>query len=145
MAQLIFINLPVKDLEQSKAFYTALGFSINPQFSDENAACIVISDTIYVMLLTHGFFKRFTSKELVDAHQSTEVLNCLSTEDRKGVDEMLENAAGAGGRISRPAKDEHFMYGGAFEDPDGHIWEVMWMDMTQQAGTADAATGTAAV
>lgn len=142
MSQLIFINLPVQDLERSKAFYTALGFSINPQFSDENAACVVISDTIFVMLLTHSFFKRFTSRDIADARKTTEVLNCLSAESREKVDLMLQNAEQGGGQITRAAKDEHFMYGAAFEDPDGHIWEVMWMDMTQQeAGAEPAAAG----
>lgn len=145
MAQLIFINLPVQDLERSKAFYTALGFQINPQFTNEDAACVVISDTIYVMLLTHSFFQRFTHKEIADASRSTEVLNCLSAESRAGVDTLMQKAGEGGGRVARPVKDEGFMYGGAFEDPDGHIWEVMWMDMSQHAEQMQPETATDAM
>jgi len=132
MAQLVFINLPVQDLERSKAFYTALGFQLNPQFSNEKAACIVISDTIYVMLLTHPFFQTFTHKTIADATQTTEVLNCLSAENKEALDALMQQAVTAGGREFRPIKDEGFMYGGAFEDPDGHIWELVWMDMSSQ-------------
>lgn len=132
MVQSIFINLPVQDLERSKAFYTALGFSINQQFTDENAACVVISDTIYVMLLTHDFFRRFTGKEIADATRVTEVLNCVGISERAGVDYLLQNAQRSGGAVTRAAKEENFMYGGAFEDPDGHIWETVYMDMGMQ-------------
>lgn len=143
MSQMIFINLPVADLERSKAFYAALGFSINPQFSNEKAACIVISDAIYVMLLTKPFFQTFTQKEIVDASRSTEVLNCLSLESREKVDALAQQAASNGGQILRAAKEENGMYGGAFEDPDGHIWETVWMDMTQH--TAETAQPDAAL
>jgi len=124
----IFVNLPVKDLPKSKVFFEALGYSFNPQFTDENAACLVISDTIYAMLLTKDFFKRFTSKEIVDAKKSTEVLVCLSTESRAEVDDLVQKAVAAGGRIYNEPQDHGFMYGHGFEDLDGHQWELAFME-----------------
>ena len=124
----IFVNLPVKDLPKSKVFFEALGYSFNPQFTDENAACLVISDTIYAMLLTEDFFKRFTSKEIVDAKKSTEVLVCLSTESRAEVDDLVQKAVAAGGRIYNEPQDHGFMYGHGFEDLDGHQWELAFME-----------------
>ncbi|MFF3063108.1 VOC family protein [Oerskovia sp. NPDC057915] len=124
----IFVNLPVADLEKSKAFYTQLGFSINAQFTDENASCVVVSDTIYVMLLTHDFFRRFTSKDIVDAQSATEVINAISAESRPGVDELADRALAAGGSQTNPPQDEGFMYSRSFSDLDGHLWEVMYMD-----------------
>lgn len=123
-----FINLPVNDLEKSKAFFVALGFTINPQFTDSSAACVVISDTIYAMLLTHETAKRFTKKEIVDAKKSTEVLIALSAESREKVDEMAARAVQAGGNIQRPPEDHGWMYSQSIEDLDGHIWEILWMD-----------------
>ena len=131
MARLIFVNLPVTDLQRSTAFYEALGATTNPQFTDETAACMVFSDTIHAMLLTHDKYRQFTSKQIVDAHQASQVLLCLSADDRDGVDAMADKAGEAGGVADpSPKMDYGFMYGRSFEDPDGHLWEVMWMDMT---------------
>lgn len=131
MSQMIFVNLPVADLDRSKAFFEAIGFSINPQFTDETAACVVISDTIFAMILTHAKFREFTSKEIVDAHKSAEVLIALSRDSREAVDAMIDAAVKSGGREARPAQDMGFMYLRTFEDPDGHAWEVAYMDMSQ--------------
>ncbi|MCX4726720.1 VOC family protein [Streptomyces sp. NPDC090052] len=128
MPQMIFVNLPVKDLEVSKAFFTALGYTINPQFTDENAACVVISDTIYTMLITEPFFKQFTKKEIADATRTTEVLVCLSAESREDVDRLVDTALASGGSPANEPQEQGPMYGRSFQDPDGHIWEVMWMD-----------------
>ena len=128
MSTKIFVNLPVKDLNKSKAFFAALGYTFNPQFTDDTAACMVISDDIYAMLLTHGKFKEFTPKQVVDATKATEVLVCLSCESRGHVDELVRKARAAGGTIYNEPKDYGFMYGHGFQDPDGHIWELMWMD-----------------
>ena len=124
----IFVNLTVNDLAKSKVFFEALGYSFNPQFTNEQAACMVISDTIYVMLLTEEFFKGFTKKEIVDAKKSTEVIVCLSTESRAEVDELVGKAVAAGGRIYNEPQDHGFMYAHAFEDLDGHQWELCYMD-----------------
>jgi predicted lactoylglutathione lyase len=124
----IFINLPVQDLDKSKAFYEQLGFTINPEFTDETASCVVISDTIYVMLLTHEKAKQFTTKEIADAHTTTEVLNALSTESKEAVNELVDKALDNGGTEAGEVQDLGFMYSRSFNDPDGHIWEVLWMD-----------------
>jgi predicted lactoylglutathione lyase len=124
----IFVNLPVLDLPRAHAFFTALGWRFNPQFGDDNAACLIIADTIYATLLTHGNFSRFTAKEIVDAHRASEVLLALSVDRRAEVDALVGAAIAAGGREPRAAADHGFMYVRAFEDPDGHIWEVVWMD-----------------
>lgn len=130
MSKMIFVNLPVSDLAASTAFYQAIGGEKNDMFSDETAACIVLSDTIHVMLLTHDKYKQFTPKPIADAHASSQVLLCLSAEDRGAVDTMVEAAAGVGGKADPGEKqDLGFMYGRSFEDPDGHHWEVMHMDM----------------
>jgi predicted lactoylglutathione lyase len=128
MPRQIFINLPVKDLERSKAFFARLGFSFNPQFTDDKAACLVISDTIYSMLLTEPFFRTFTHKQIADTRTSTEVLLALTCDSRNEVDRMVAKAVDAGGKPAREPKDHGFMYERAFEDPDGHTWEVFWMD-----------------
>jgi len=128
MSQQIFLNLPVKDLAKSMAFFKKLGFTFNPQFTDETAACMVVSDTIFVMLLTHPKFKQFTPKTIVDATQSSEVLIALSTESKAKVDEMVGIAVAAGGRTYAASKDYGFMYQHGFEDLDGHIWELLYMD-----------------
>jgi predicted lactoylglutathione lyase len=130
---MIFVNLPVADLARSVAFYEAVGAKKNPMFSDETGACMVFSDTIHVMLLTHPKFAQFTPKPIADAHASSEVLLCISAESRAAVDTITEAALGAGGREPREAEDHGFMYGRSFEDPDGHIWEPMWMDMEAAA------------
>ncbi|MEV6164012.1 VOC family protein [Streptomyces sp. NPDC052052] len=128
MQQMIFVNLPVKDLETTKGFFGKLGFSCNPQFSDENTACLVISDTIFVMLLTEPRFREFTKKEVADASASTEVILALSAESREKVDELVDTALASGGSPANPPMDFGSMYGRSFQDPDHHIWEVMWMD-----------------
>ncbi len=135
MSKMIFVNLPVTDLPRAVGFYEAIGATRNPQFSDDTAACMVLSDVIHVMLLTHGKFAGFTPKRIADAHATSEMLLCISADSREGVDDITEKALGAGGRETRAAEDHGFMYGRSFEDPDGHIWEPMWMDMAaaQQA------------
>jgi uncharacterized protein len=124
----IFVNLPVKDLNRAKDFFAKLGFGFNGQFTDETAACMIVSEDIYVMLLTHAKFKQFTPKEISDATKSSEVLVCLSCESRANVDEQVRKAVAAGGTTYAAAKDDGFMYGHGFQDPDGHIWELIWMD-----------------
>jgi predicted lactoylglutathione lyase len=124
----IFVNLPVKDLDKAKEFYTKLGYTINEQFTDETAASVVISDTVYVMLLTYAKFKEFTNKEIVDAKASTEVLLALSFESKEAVDEVMKKALEAGGTETRKPQDYGFMYARSFEDLDGHVWEPMWME-----------------
>lgn len=126
--QMIFVNLPVNDLDASKTFFTELGYSLNAQFSDDNAASVVISDTIVAMLLKKEFYATFTSKEIADATKTSEVLLCLSAESRAKVDELIAKALAAGGTEPREPQDHGFMYGRAFEDLDGHTWEVVWMD-----------------
>lgn len=136
MSKLIFVNLPVSDLPRSVAFYAAIGASQNHQFSDDTAACMVLSDVIHVMLLTHAKFSTFTPRPVADARSATEVLLCVSADDRAAVDAMVRAAAGAGGRADTGFNEDHgWMYGRSFEDPDGHMWEVMWMD---QAAAAQA-------
>jgi uncharacterized protein len=130
MSKMIFVNLPVSDLPRAVAFYEAVGATKNPQFSDDTAACMVFSDTIHAMLLTHEKYRQFTSKKIVDAKTSSEVLICVSAESRDEVDGLVKKAVGAGGNADpTPTQDFGFMYGRSYEDPDGHIWEVMWMDM----------------
>lgn len=130
MTQMIFINLPVTDLKKSMAFYEAVGASNNPQFTDETAACMVFSESIHVMLLTHEKWRSFTSKAIPDAHQSAQVMLCLSSDTKENVSELVEKAVASGGKPDPlPTQDFGFMFGRSFEDPDGHIWETMWMDM----------------
>ncbi len=128
MATKIFINLPVKNLEKSIDFFTRLGFPFNPQFTDDKAACLVIGENIYAMLLTEPFFKTFTPKEISDAKRSTEVLIAIDAESRAEVDEMVKKAVEAGGSLYRKPQDHGWMYGHSFEDLDGHQWEVLYMD-----------------
>jgi uncharacterized protein len=128
MATNIFVNLPVRDLNRSVEFFTQLGYSFNPQFTDETATCMIVSDTIYVMLLTHEKFKVFTPKAIADAHTSSEVLLCLSCESREQVDAMVGKAVAAGGATYSDAQDHGFMYAHGFQDLDGHIWELMFME-----------------
>ncbi|CAI1060123.1 VOC family protein [Serratia proteamaculans] len=128
MATQIFVNLPVGDLPASVAFFTQLGFSFNPQFTDDTAACMVVSDSIYVMLLTHDKFKMFTPNPIGDARKATEVLLCLSQPDRAAVDALVRKAIAAGGNTYNQPQDYGFMYGHGFQDLDGHIWELMYMD-----------------
>ena len=127
MARMIFVNLPVRDLEASMAFYAALGFANNPQFSDESGACMVVSDTIFVMILTHEKWQSFTSRP-IPALTSSEVMNCLSCDSRDEVNQLTDTAGGKGGTADiNPAQDHGFMMSRSFADPDGHVWEMMWM------------------
>lgn len=128
MATKIFVNLAVKDLDKSKDFFGKVGYRFNPQFTNEDGACMVISDDIYAMLLTRGKFKEFTPKEVADATKTTEVLTALSCDSRVQVDDIVNGALKAGGREPRPPQDYGFMYARSFEDLDGHIWEYLWMD-----------------
>ena len=126
--QMIFVNLAVNDVDASRKFFTELGYSINPQFSTEECACVVISDTIIAMLLSKQRYSDFTKKEIVDSSKSSEVLLCLSAESREKVDELVNKAIASGGSGNDDAIDQGFMYGRSFDDPDGHSWEVVWMD-----------------
>lgn len=129
MPKMLFVNLPVTALERSMGFYEALGAPNNPTFTDETAACMVVSETICVMLLTHAKWREFTGKTIPDAHTSAQVILALSCDSRDEVDAMVSRAQRAGGKPDpTPTQDMGFMYGRSFEDPDGHIWEVMWMD-----------------
>jgi predicted lactoylglutathione lyase len=127
MHQQIFVNLPVKDIERTRAFFSALGFRFEPKFSDEKALCMVISDSIFAMLLHEDFFKTFTKKPVADARESTEVLVCLSCQSREEVDVLVAKALAAGGKAPMPVQDMGFMYGHGFEDLDGHQWELVHM------------------
>ena len=129
MPKLIFVNLPVTDLPRAKAFYEAIGAKNNPQFTDDTAACMVLSDTIHVMLLTHDKYKQFTSKQIADTHKTSAVLLAISEDSRAGVDATLGKALEAGAKEPRHKQDHGWMYDRAFEDLDGHTWEVMWMDV----------------
>src|SRR5215831_2299502 len=128
MTQKIFVNLPVRDLRKSMDFFGKLGFTFNPQFTDETAACMTISEDIFVMLLTENKFKTFTPKQICDATKSTEVLVCLSSASRDEVNEMVRKAVAAGGTAYNEPEDHGFMYGHGFQDLDGHIWELAFME-----------------
>lgn len=128
MSTKIFVNLPVKDLNKSIEFFTKLGFSFNAQFTDETATCMIVSENIFVMLLTEAKFKEFTPNTICDATKNTEVLVCFSSENRTDVDEMVRKAIAAGGTTFKDPEDHGFMYGHGFQDLDGHIWEIMFMD-----------------
>lgn len=143
MSRMIFVNLPVTDLDRAVTFYEGIGGTKNPQFSNEKAACIVFSDTINVMLLTHKFYSTFTRKPIADPHTSSAVLLALSCDSKTGVDAMVDAAAAHGGKADpAPKQDFGFMYGRSFEDPDGNHWEPNWMDMSavpkDMAATAEA-------
>lgn len=130
MTKLIFVNLPVRDVAKSTDFYLALGARKDERFCDETASCLVFSETIHVMALGHDKFRQFKPRDVADARRATEVLICLSCDSREEVDETLERARGAGGKADPSPPQEHgFMYGRSFEDPDGHIFEMMWMDV----------------
>jgi predicted lactoylglutathione lyase len=124
----LFVNLPIKNVERSRAFFTSLGFGFNSQFSNEKALCMIIEENICAMLLTEPFFQTFIKKPVADATQGTEVLLCLSCESRAQVDELVAKARAAGGSVPNEPQDHGFMYGHGFEDLDGHLWEVMYMD-----------------
>ena len=131
MVNQIFVNLTTNNLEKAMTFWKALGFSFNPQFTDENAACLVLGENIFAMLLLPTFFKQFTKKEITNAFTTIEAINCISLESRAKVDEMFENALAAGGKETRPAEDYGWMYSHSFEDVDGHQWEVMYADLSK--------------
>jgi uncharacterized protein len=128
MTTQIFVNLPVKDLNETVDFFTKLGFAFNPQFTDENATCMIVNNDIFVMLLVEKFFKTFTKKELCDTIKDTEVIVALSTESREKVDQMINKVIEAGGKEHRKPQDHGWMYGRSFEDINGHLWEVIYMD-----------------
>ncbi|HEX8274036.1 MAG TPA: VOC family protein [Longimicrobiaceae bacterium] len=128
MARQMFINLPVKDLNRSVEFFTQLGYTFNAQFTDENATCMIIGENLYAMLLVEDFFRTFTDREIIDAHRSVEAIVALALDSREQVDEQVAKARAAGGTIPREPKDYGFMYQHAFQDPDGHLWEVFYMD-----------------
>jgi predicted lactoylglutathione lyase len=128
MTTQIFVNLPVKDLSRTVEFFKKLGFAFNPQFTDENATCMIINNNIFVMLLVEKFFKTFTKKEICDTTKDTEVIIALSTESREKVDEMMQHVFEAGGKESRERQDYGWMYGRSFQDINGHLWEIIYMD-----------------
>ncbi len=130
MDRMIFVNLPVSDVEASTAFYTGLGFSKNPQFSDEVTSCIVVSDTICVMIMEKSRFADFVVGPIADPRAGTSAINCLSAESRSEVDDLLAKAQAGGGKPWKDMMDEGPMYGGSFADPDGHVWEILYMDMS---------------
>jgi uncharacterized protein len=126
-----FINLPVKDLQRTVDFFTALGFTFNPQFTNEQGTCMIINEHTFAMLLTESFFGGFTNKRVADAKSATEVLIALSVESRDAVDDMVQKALGAGGKAPMPTQDHGWMYQHGFEDPDGHMWEVFYSDISK--------------
>lgn len=130
MSAMIFVNVPVHDLDAAMAYYKALGFAHNPDFTDQTAACVVISDTIFVMLLTHAKFKEFSARPIPDPKEQTQALYALSRDSREEVDAIAEAGLKAGGSEYRPAQDMGFMYSRAIADVDGHVWEYVWMDMS---------------
>ena len=128
--RMIFVNLPVKDLVKSKEFFSALGFSYNPNFTTDDAACMIVEENIYVMLLTHAHFQQFIEGDIADTSKGKEVLTCLSAGSRDEVDDYLKKALAAGGKPWKPILDMGPMYGCSFQDLDGHVWEIMYMDMS---------------
>jgi uncharacterized protein len=140
MTKMIFVNLPVADLARSQSFYEAVGFTNNPQFSNDQASSMVWSEAIHVMLLTHDFWKTFTSKIIPDAATTAQVMLCLSLGSRDAIDPLVETARAAGSKVDpTPTQDMPFMYGRSFEDLDGHIWEIMWMDVEAFGSTEPSA------
>ena len=140
MSKMIFVNLPVRDLKASTAFYTALGGALNPQFSGEKSSCMMFSDTISVMLLTHEHYRQFTQRPIGDARRESQALLALSADSRDAVNATLAQAAAAGGYADpNPAQDHGFMFGRSVEDPDGNVWEIMWMDPAALAQKPDNA------
>lgn len=133
MSRMIFVNLPVKDLAASRAFFTALGFAFNEEYSDDRAACVVLADNIFVMLLRDDFFATLVKGEVADASRATEVLSCITAESRAEVDALVRRAVEAGGKPWKDSFAEGPMYGGSFQDLDGHVWEVMHMDAEASA------------
>jgi predicted lactoylglutathione lyase len=142
---MIFVNLPVTELRPSRAFLEALGAVNEPKFTDDTAACMTLSDSIFVMLLTHDKFRQFTPRPIVDANSGSQVLLCLSSDSRESVDSTIERAVAAGGTADpAPKQDYGVMYGRSVADPDGHIWEIMWMDPAAAEQGASAVQDAAA-
>lgn len=139
MHRQIYVNLPVVDLRRAKTFFEALGLAFDPRMTNDAAACLVLGENLYAMLLSHDFFKGFTAKPIADATKSTEVLVCLSCESRAEVDSVVAKAVAAGGTAPRPPQDHGFMYSHGFEDLDGHIWELIHMPDPPAAGNSGAA------
>jgi predicted lactoylglutathione lyase len=140
MARMIFVNLPVRDLAASTAFYAALGAEVNPPFSGEHSSSMMFSEAIVVMLLDHEHYRQFTQRPIGDARTASQALLALSVDAREAVDATLARAAAAGGRADpNPAQDHGFMYGRSIEDPDGNVWELIWMDAAAMAGAPQAA------
>ena len=131
MAKQIFVNLPVKNLDNTVAFFTKLGFKFNPQFTDENATCMIVGENIFIMLLVEKFFKTFTQKEICDATKSTEVLIAIDAESKEAVDDMVKKAVNAGGSTYMKPQDHGWMYQHSFADLDGHQWEIAYMDLSK--------------
>ncbi|MEQ3552063.1 VOC family protein [Pseudonocardia nematodicida] len=135
MPNMIFVNLPVADVEESKKFYAALGFTLNEQFSDENTASLVVSDAITVMVMTRARFGEFTKQpQAADAFTAREVINALAAASREEVDALADSGLAAGGTVGGETQDHGFMYGRSVDDPDGHRWEFVWMDMSAMEG-----------
>ena len=133
-SRMVFLNLPVKDLDKSVAYFTQLGFTFNPQFTDENATAMVVSEQAIVMLLVEPFFKTFTGKEIADPATHTEAIVGLSAESREEVDALCDRAIELGGSVAGEPQDHGFMYGRSFHDLDGHLWEFIWMDPAAAQG-----------
>lgn len=131
-AKNFFVNLPVKDLNKTKEFFSKLGFEFNPQFTNELAACMIIGNNVFAMLLTEEHFRNFTKKDIADTDNSTEAIMALQVDSREKVDEIVNNALAAGGKPSKEAQDHGFMYGWSFQDIDGHLWELFFMDGNAQ-------------
>ena len=129
MATKIFVNLPVKDLNRSVEFFTKLGYTFNPQFTNEKATCMIIGEDIFVMLLVEEFFKTFIPNQIADTNKTTESLICLSADSKQDVEAMIKKATDAGGITYKEVQDNGFMYGHGYRDLDGHLWEIMWMDI----------------
>jgi len=127
----IYVNLPVKDLKASNTFFESLGFALEPKFSNDQASCVILGENMFALLLIESFFKTFTNKPISDARKNTEVLVCLSCGSRATVDDLVKKAIAAGGRALREPQDQGFMYGHGFEDLDGHIWELIFMDSSK--------------
>jgi predicted lactoylglutathione lyase len=139
MPKMIFVNLPVRDLAASTPFYVALGGTVNPQFSNDQAACVMLSEAIGVMLLTYEHYRRFTQRPIGDARRESQTLLALSVDSRDAVDATVTGAAAAGGSADpNPMQDQGFMYGRSAQDPDGYVWEVMWMDPAAMTGGGGA-------
>jgi predicted lactoylglutathione lyase len=134
MPRMIFVNLPVKDLARSIEFFRGLGFDFNEQFTNEQAGYMVVNDQAAVMLVTEPFFRTFSDKAIADTSAQIEVSNAVSADSREAVDELVEKALASGGHPSKAATDEGFMYSRGFQDPDGHLWDVVWMDPSAIAG-----------